>query len=96
MNPPTSLLHQDAIEGESAQLQEVNPQCPNNGYRNSGQQQGPVSPEQLKQSAASGQLQPGDLVLEGRNGPWIEARKIKGLFLVKAKPVPASGPTLPG
>ena len=52
-------------------------------------------PKQLKQSAASGQLQPSDLVWKDGMGQWIEARKIKGLFLVKAKPVPASGPTLP-
>ena len=43
----------------------------------------------------SGQLQPSDLVWKDGMGQWIEARKIKGLFLVKAKPVPASGPTLP-
>ena len=49
-------------------------------FSKSGQQQGPVSTEQLKQLAASGQLHPGDLVLKDGMGQWVEARKIKGLF----------------
>ena len=49
-------------------------------HANGGQQQGPVSTEQLKQLAASGQLHPGDPVLKDGMGQWVEARKIKGLF----------------
>ena len=49
-------------------------------YSKSGQQQGPVSSEQLKQLAASGQLQPSDLVWKEGMGQWAEARRMKGLF----------------
>ena len=64
-------------------------------YSKHGQQQGPVSSEQLKRLAASGQLQPSDLVWQQGMGQRVEARKVKGLFLVKAKPVPAPIPSLP-
>jgi hypothetical protein len=49
-------------------------------YSKNNQQQGPVSPEQLKQLAVSGQLQPSDLVWKEGMGQWVEGRKIKGLF----------------
>ena len=49
-------------------------------YSKHGQQQGPVSSEQLKQLAASGQLQPSDLVWKDGIGQWAEARRINGLF----------------
>ena len=48
-------------------------------YAKSGQQLGPVSSEQLKQLADSGQLQPSDLVWKDGMGQWVEARKVKGL-----------------
>jgi hypothetical protein len=52
-------------------------------YSKNNQQQGPVSAEQLKQLAASGQLNPSDLVWKEGMGQWTEARKIKGLFPMK-------------
>ena len=64
-------------------------------YTKNNQQQGPVSPEQLKQLAASGQLQPSDLVWKEGMGQWVEGRKIKGLFSAPAAPNPQSPPNVP-
>lgn len=49
-------------------------------FSNAGQQRGPVSTEQLKQLAASGRLQPTDLVWKDGMGQWAEAKNIEGLF----------------
>ena len=48
-----------------------------------GRQTGPVSSDQLKQLAASGDLVPDDLV-ERRDGRWAHARSVNGLFLHQA------------
>ena len=64
-------------------------------YSESGQQAGPVSSEQLKQLATSGQLQASDLVWKDGMGQWVEARKIKGLFPQQAVRPPQLPPTVP-
>ncbi len=62
-------------------------------YSKNNKQQGPVSAEQLKQLAASGQLQPSDLVWKEGMGQWVEASRIKGLFVAPAAPpLPTSPP----
>lgn len=45
-----------------------------------GQQHGPFSAEQLQQLAASGQLQPGDLVCQQGKTNWSPAGTLPGLF----------------
>ena len=47
-------------------------------FSKSGQQQGPVSTEQLKQLAASGQLHPGEPRVERRDGAVGRGPKDKG------------------
>ncbi len=65
-------------------------------FSKNNQQQGPVSPEQLKQLAASGQLQPSDLVWKEGMGQWTTASSIKGLFAAPAAPPrPISPPSTP-
>ena len=64
-------------------------------YSKHGQQQGPVSSEQLKQLAASGQLQPTDLVWKDGMGQWVEARKVKGLFPAQAMSSPQEPQNVP-
>ena len=61
-------------------------------YSKNGQQQGPVSPEQLKQLAAAGKLQPTDLVWKEGMSQWVAASSIKGLFTAPSIPTP---PALP-
>lgn len=58
-------------------------------YERNGQQHGPVIVEKLKELAASGQLQPADLVWREGMAEWAQARKVKGLF-------PKTPPLLPG
>ncbi|MGO9110541.1 MAG: DUF4339 domain-containing protein, partial [Thermoguttaceae bacterium] len=50
-------------------------------YSRQGQQCGPVTPEQLKQLAATGQLQSTDLVWKQGMAGWVAASEIKGLLL---------------
>ncbi len=57
-------------------------------FSKGGQQLGPVSSEQLKQLAASDQLQPSDLVWKDGMSQWIEARKVKGVFPPPTVPSP--------
>jgi hypothetical protein len=65
-------------------------------YSKNNQQQGPVSPEQLKQLAVSGQLQPSDLVWKEGMSQRVEGRKIKGLFpAATVTPSPQSPPNIP-
>jgi hypothetical protein len=45
-----------------------------------GQRQGPVSTGQLKKLAASGLLQPVDLIWREGMGRWVPARKVQGLI----------------
>ena len=64
-------------------------------YSKNNQQLGPLSPEQLKQLAASGQLQPSDLVWREGMSQRTEARKVKGLFPIESreKSPPSMEPT---
>ena len=59
-------------------------------FSKGGQQHDPVSPEQLKQLAASGQLQPTDLVWKEGMSQRFEARKVKGLFPIQTAVTPPS------
>jgi hypothetical protein len=74
-------------------------------YAQGDQQLGPVSASDLKQLAASGTLQPADLVWREGMADWAEAQNIKGLFDADARipPVaappaakPATAPGIPG
>jgi hypothetical protein len=49
-------------------------------YSSNGQQLGPVNSAQLKQLAASGQLQASDMVWKDGMADWAPASRIKGLF----------------
>lgn len=62
-------------------------------YSNQGKQLGPVPTERLKQLAASGQLQPSDMVWKEGMAQWAEASHVKGLFpAVQAPPAAAPPP----
>ena len=65
-------------------------------YSQAGQRCGPVPGEQLKLLAASGQVQPTDLIWkEGMSG-WVPAAKVKGLFPAPPEPArPSDPPTAP-
>ncbi len=52
---------------------------------------GPFSREQLQQMARTGQLAPGDMVLQEGSGKWIAAHSIDGVF-VRAQPLPVAQP----
>src|SRR4051812_34881498 len=56
-------------------------------YSQGGQQVGPVTSEQLKGLAASGQITPADLVWKDGMPEWTPAARVKGLFA--AAPVPS-------
>jgi hypothetical protein len=66
-------------------------------YVRGGKQTGPVSFEELKSAAASGQIAPGDLVWQEGTADWIAARTVSGLFA--GPPIPsathAGGPPVP-
>ena len=73
-----------------------NYRCPNNGsISKGGQQQGPVSSKQLKQMAATGQLQPTDLVWKEGMEQWVAASSIKGLFAATTSTPPPPPPPMP-
>jgi hypothetical protein len=55
-------------------------------YSQAGQRCGPVPGEQLKQLAASGQLQPSDLIWKEGMPGWVAAAKVKGLFPAPPEP----------
>lgn len=59
-------------------------------YSKGGERHGPVSSDQLRQLAASGQLGPTDLVWRDGMAEWQKASSVKGLF-----PSQTSGPTEP-
>jgi len=59
-------------------------------YSKGGERHGPVSSDQLRQLAASGQLGPTDLVWRDGMAEWQKASSVKGLF-----PRRASGPGEP-
>ena len=41
---------------------------------------GPLKPSELRTLAEAGKLAPEDLVRQGETGPWVPARKVRGLF----------------
>jgi hypothetical protein len=59
-------------------------------YAHQGQQSGPVSTEQLRQIAASGQIQPSDMVWTEGMAAWSPAHTVEGLFA--GAPGPAASP----
>ncbi len=68
-------------------------------YTSSGRRYGPVSEEELHQQAATGRLQPQDLVWNERLPQWVPARSVEGLLpdggvvtAVLAEPVPVVAP----
>lgn len=66
-------------------------------YSHNGESLGPVSVEQLRQLAASGQLTPSDLVWREGLAEWVPAGRLKGLFSPTAAGpsagAPAAGPS---
>ncbi len=65
-------------------------------YARNNQRLGPVSMEQLKQLAASGQLSPADLVWKDGMANWAAASTIAGLFAASAPaPAPIAAPRPP-
>lgn len=63
-------------------------------YAKNGQQRGPVSPSQLKQLAATGELLATDMVIKEGGTSWVAASTIPGLFGSSAAVSPtSSGPT---
>jgi len=62
-------------------------------FSQNGQQQGPVSSEQLKQLATSGQLGRADLIWKDGMDQWAEARSVNGLFPKELAPPPPPLPT---
>jgi hypothetical protein len=61
-------------------------------YSQNGQKRGPVSGADLKQLAASGKLQPTDLIWKQGMEKWVPARLVKGLFPPAAPPVGTPAP----
>ena len=62
-------------------------------YVTHGAQHGPVSTSSLRQIAASGELQPTDLVRQEGTKEWIAADRLKGLFTAPSQKAKAPGPT---
>lgn len=62
-------------------------------YSSNGQQLGPVNSAQLKQLAASGQLQASDMVWKDGMADWAPASRIKGLFNNAAAAAASGGGT---
>lgn len=52
-------------------------------YRSGNSEHGPVSPMQLAGLAASGELNPGDQVRKGHDGPWVTAAMVRGLTFLE-------------
>jgi uncharacterized RDD family membrane protein YckC len=61
-------------------------------YSADGTQQGPISGSQLKQLAASGDLQRSDLIWKEGMADWVRADKVRGLFGEKTVPALPSRP----
>jgi hypothetical protein len=64
-------------------------------YACQGQQVGPVSPEQLRQAAATGQLPATGLVWKQGMADWVPAQKVRGLFPSAVPTSPDTPPPLP-
>ena len=61
-------------------------------YSREGERFGPVPGEQLKQLAATGQLEPHDLVWKQGMANWVEAARVKGLFPSVPQPPEVGAP----
>lgn len=61
-------------------------------YTRNKQQQGPVSPEQLRQLAGAGQIGPSDMVWKDGMEKWMPANQIAGLFPGRHTPVTGKQP----
>jgi hypothetical protein len=68
---------------------------PNWYYAKDEQQQGPVTPAQLKSLANSGKLLPTDLVWKEGMADWAPASDVKGLFAFVTLPPPPPEPSTP-
>jgi len=64
-------------------------------YSKDGEKQGPVTSKQLKELAASGQLQPTDSVWKEGMKEWAEAKAVKGLFAADKPADPLLPPPVP-
>src|SRR5262249_32831507 len=60
--------------------------------RRQGVPAGPFTGESLKAMAADGSLQPGDLVWKEGAPKWIEARRVRGLFIGGSVDAKQTGP----
>ena len=58
-------------------------------YVRNGAQNGPVTFDELKAAAASGQLAPTDLVWKEGTADWVAAQTVDGLFATPSPPPPA-------
>ena len=65
-------------------------------YTKDGDRQGPITSKQLKQLAASGDLQPTDLVWTEGKDEWKPARIVKGLFQATIQPKTTKPPPIAG
>jgi hypothetical protein len=61
-------------------------------YSREGQRFGPVPGEQLKQLAATGQLEPHDLIWKEGMANWVQAARVKGLFPTAPQPPEIGAP----
>ena len=65
-------------------------------YQSEGKGIGPVSSSVLRQKASSGEVEPNSLVRRGRNGHWVRAQRVKGLFnAVEQSPASGNLPACP-
>ena len=58
-----------------------------------GSEVGPVPPSVLREKALAGQIQPDTLVRLGRDGRWVAAERVNGLF--DPEPPPVKAPAAP-
>lgn len=51
-----------------------------------GRDLGPLSTHEIRAMAERGDLLPADLVRQGKNRPWVQAARVKGLFPARGVP----------
>jgi hypothetical protein len=54
-----------------------------------GSELGPFSASQIVDMARKRQITPEDMIKKGRDGEWVPAYRVKGLFEAASRPVPA-------
>ena len=64
-------------------------------YTKDGERQGPITSQHLKQLAASGKLQPSDLVWNSEMDDWKPAKSVRGLFQATSQPKVTKPPPVP-